>query len=93
MSYFTVRVELHYASETDYEKLHAAMARQGFSRQIVGKDGRTYHLPTAEYSVRGNYTGDYVRQAAATAAASTGKKYAVLVTSGDSVSWQGLIAA
>jgi hypothetical protein len=36
MPQFTVRVELHEAKWGDYDTLHAAMAKKGFSRLIVG---------------------------------------------------------
>jgi hypothetical protein len=57
MSYYTTRVELHYATYEDYENLRGAMQRAGFSRLVVGDDGETYHLPTAEYFVQGDYDG------------------------------------
>ena len=34
MASFTTRVELHKAYESDYEVLHAAMGREGFTRTI-----------------------------------------------------------
>lgn len=43
MAYFIVRVELH--GERDYTKLHEAMERFGFSRNIKGSDGKHYRLP------------------------------------------------
>ncbi len=45
MSNFTVRIELHDAQWGDYEALHGAMERQGFSRQITSDDGGCYHMP------------------------------------------------
>ena len=93
MSYYVTRVELHYASYADYESLHSAMQRAGFSRFIVGDDGQTYQLPTAEYVMSGDYDVAAVREAAARAAATTGKRFAVIVTRGASLSWQGLAAA
>jgi hypothetical protein len=93
MSYYITRVELHYATYADYENLHATMQRAGFSRVVVGNDGQTYHLPTAEYVVQGDYDVAAVRNAAARAAATTGKRFAVIVTKGSSLSWQGLAAA
>ena len=93
MSYYVTRVELHYASYADYENLHSAMQRAGFSRVIVGDDGQTYQLPTAEYVMIGDYDVAAVREAAAVAAAATGKYFAVVVAQGASVSWQGLAAA
>lgn len=93
MSYYVTRVELHYATYEDYENLHAAMQRAGFSRAIVGDDGETYHLPTAEYVIVGDYDIAAVRATAAKAAQTTGKRFAVVVTEGTNVSWQGLAAA
>ena len=93
MSYYITRVELHYATYEDYERLHAAMRQAGFSRFVVGDNGQTYHLPTAEYYVEGNYEASTVRDAAVRAATTTGKNFAVIVTRGSSLSWQGLVAA
>ena len=93
MSYYVTRVELHYATYEDYENLHAAMQTAGFSRFIVGDDGQTYRLATAEYVITGDYDVAAVREAAAKAAALTGKAFAVIVTRGANVSWQGLAAA
>jgi hypothetical protein len=87
---FTTRVELHAASYSDYETLHAAMARRGFSRQITADSGRTYQLPTAEYDNAGNFTPQQVLDSAKAAAAETGKNFAVLVTQSQSRIWIGL---
>lgn len=46
---FTVRVELHSATDEHYEKLHEAMVRAGFSRELIIKDGPKLQMPTAEY--------------------------------------------
>jgi hypothetical protein len=90
MANFTVRVELHYAVEADYQTLHAAMERVGFSRFITSDDGITYHLPLAEYNRDGNLTRSQVLESAKTAANATGKKYAVLVSETSSRTWVGL---
>jgi hypothetical protein len=90
MASFTVRVELHNAGDKDYETLHAAMARKGFSRQIRSDDGNWYHLPSAEYDYAAQESIDQVRPAAATAAGTTGRTFAVLVTEAGKRSWQGL---
>ena len=91
MASFTVRVELHGVRHDDdiYEVLHSAMAREGFSRTILGGDGKTYHMPPAEYNLIANQTSDNVRAAAVRAAAVTKKRAAVLVTEGTRC-WQGL---
>lgn len=90
MPRFTTRVELHYGEEDDYEKLHAAMERQGFSRTIVSGDGITYHLPTAEYNREGNLTKEQVLESAKRAATTTGCTYAVLVTESNGRTWHNL---
>jgi hypothetical protein len=93
MAQFTVRVELHHAELTDYERLHAAMEQKGFSRQITSDDGKTYHMPWAEYNGSGNLTSTQVRDIAREAANSTGKQNAVFVTEAASRAWIGLSAS
>ncbi len=77
---FTVRVELYHAEWTDYEQLHVAMEQRGFSRQITSDGGTTYQMPWAEYNCAGSLTSAQVRDIARTAANSTGKQNAILVT-------------
>ena len=90
MANFTVRVELHQAVGTDYDGLHAAMERKGFSRFITGDNGQTYHMPWAEYNGSGNLTSVQVRDIARIAADTTGKTSAVLVTESTTRAWIGL---
>ena len=93
MSIYTTRVELHRACDTDYETLHAAMEREGFSRLIQSDSGKTYHLPTAEYNYEGNRTRPQVLDAAKRAAETTKLKYAALVTEAHGRTWCGLLKA
>jgi hypothetical protein len=90
---FTTRVELHYADEDDYDTLHAAMERRGFSRLITSDKGVTYHLPTAEYDYNGAKTRNAVLALAKAAAIETKRKYAVLVTESKGRTWIGLAPA
>lgn len=90
MAKFTVRVELHYASYSDYETLHAAMGRRGFSRYITSDEGKSYHLPTAEYDKSGTFTRQQVLDSAKAAATETRKGFEVLVTESNSRIWFGL---
>jgi hypothetical protein len=90
MAIFTTRVELHNASYSDYETLHAAMERRGFSRQITSDSGKTYNLPTAEYNREGALTRQQVLDSAKAASAETGKRFAVLVTEAEGRIWVGL---
>jgi hypothetical protein len=86
---FVTRVELHGAVDQDYEALHTAMEAAGFSRTVVGRNGDTYKLPTAEYYCVAD-TRTEVRDAAKRAAASTNCDYSVLVTEAKSIIWSGL---
>jgi hypothetical protein len=90
MADFTVRIELHDAQWNDYERLHAAMERQGFTRLITSDEGRRYQMPWAEYNGVGSFTSMQVLNIAQAAASTTGKRHAVLVTEATSRAWVGL---
>ena len=90
MALFTVRVELHNAQWADYEGLHAAMERQGFSRLIASDGGQKYYMPWAEYDATASLSSMQILNIAQAAANSTGKKNAVLVTEASSRAWSGL---
>jgi len=92
MAKFTTRVELHDGDSDDYEKLHAAMERQGFSRYVTDSKGKRYHLPTAEYNYDGNATRDEVLSKAKTAAKSTGLEFEAFVTESAGRTWHNLKA-
>lgn len=79
MASFTTRVELHKATESDYEILHAAMAKEGFTRTIK-IDDKEYKLPTAEYNFVGTFTTSQIFDKAVSAANSTKKDNWILVT-------------
>jgi hypothetical protein len=90
MAYYLTRVELHGATKTHYDALHLAMVRRGFSRTVRGSNGVTYHLPTAEYLMIGNYDLDGVRLLAVAAANESGCPSGVIVGDAASLSWSGL---
>jgi len=93
MSMFMTRVVLHgvdgHESE-EYEQLHAAMARKGFSRTIEASDGRWYRLAPAEYYRTGDMTAEQVHADAKAAAASVWSAYSVFVTVASSFLWSNL---
>jgi hypothetical protein len=94
MADFTVRVELHQATWTDYETLHTAMEQKGFSRKITSSEGTTYQLPLAEYNGSSpTLNSSQIRDIARAAAATTGKSNAVLVSESVSRAWIGLAEA
>jgi hypothetical protein len=82
------RVELHGASERDYENLHVFMEGARFRRSIDGGDGRQYELPTATYYSFGSLSVVEVRQLALNAAARTGRAAWVLATEAKGICWQ-----
>jgi len=86
MTSFTTRVELHAATTKDYEELHAAMVRGGFSRTIATAEGR-WKLPTAEYRLTANLTAVEVRDKAYAIASTIRPKPWVFVTEGDTAAW------
>jgi len=90
MAWFITRVELHYATDTDYTFLHAVMAINGFLRTITSDERVTYHLPPAEYFREGNLTRHQVLEFAKAAAKVTGRKFSIVVTETPGVSWFGL---
>ncbi|QBB69345.1 endoribonuclease GhoS [Pseudolysobacter antarcticus] len=92
MSRFTVRVELHAASEADYQRLHTAMAAQRFSRIITADDGSRHHLPTAEYDHQSTETVSQVCDRTYGIASGVRHNPAVLVTEGG-WSARGLVRA
>ncbi|POU00481.1 type V toxin-antitoxin system endoribonuclease antitoxin GhoS [Enterobacter cloacae complex sp. ECNIH14] len=55
MTNYTVRVELHYADNDDYEALHEKMDGMGF-RRTISIDGVKWELPSAEYSIVSDLT-------------------------------------
>ncbi len=67
------------------------MEKEGFRRTIHLTDGPLFQLPTAEYNKSASLTTDQVLELAKKAAATTKKKFGVLVTKADGVrAWFGL---
>jgi hypothetical protein len=90
---YLIRVELHSATYSDYEKLHSEMAKRAFSRKVSGSDGKVYQLPTAEYYDNGIRTTDQILDAARAAADATGKTNGVIVANAKELKWIGLALA
>ena len=88
MEHYIVRVELHGASYSDYENLHAHMKQAGFLQTIRGGNGIQYKLPTAEYYVFSSATLAVVKQAAKNASAATGKAFWLLATQAKAIDWE-----
>lgn len=85
MAKFTTRVELYgNASWDDYERLHAAMKREGFYQTISYEgDPTEWHLPSAEYNRGANLTTEEILNSARKAAESVWTSVGILVTKAD----------
>jgi hypothetical protein len=93
MTRYMVRVELHYANEAHYQKLHGLMAIHGLLRYIDNQSGGRNWLPPAEYTIVTGASANDVKAMAKISAAALGLRFAVVVTEAVSVIWEGLEAA
>jgi dihydrodipicolinate synthase/N-acetylneuraminate lyase len=91
MARFTTRVQLTGSPDgEDYDKLHKAMKRKGFSRIIKGSGGDYFWLPHAEYNLTADMTVDAVLDAAVAAAGTVRSGSKVLVSEATNRKWIGL---
>ncbi|MGA2067947.1 MAG: hypothetical protein ABSG86_23460 [Thermoguttaceae bacterium] len=94
MARFTTRVQLNgRPTAEDYEDLHRAMRRRGFTRIIQAEDGKKYWLPHAEFNREADTTRAAVLEDAEAAAATISTDYGILVTESAGRTWHGLTAA
>jgi len=66
------------------------MEAEGFERTITSDDGKTYHLPTAEYYRNTSLERSQVLDSGKRAAGKTQKSYAIIVAEVLGMSWNGL---
>lgn len=94
MAAFTTRVLLNgNPTAEDYEKLHKAMKKKGFSRVIKSDQGTYYWLPNAEYDRNTISNRAQVLEDAKAAAATVSSRYEILVTESAGRTWHGLKVA
>ncbi len=87
---FITRIELHNAKSSDYDTLHSAMSKQGYTQTIVSGEGQVCKLPTAEYCLVGNYLLQDALNQAQYAANLVGKECSIIVSETNKVMWSGL---
>lgn len=91
MIQFITRVELHHATEKDYEKLHDEMYKQKFFKIILDTTTHEWvRLPTAEYHSYSNLGIDEVAKLAEKTALKTGKSCSILVVQSAGIRWMNL---
>ncbi|WP_310397290.1 hypothetical protein [Hymenobacter sp.] len=89
MTQFIVRVELHNADASHYERLHEIMHNAGFGNAILGEDGKAYRLPAAEYHGKSDdaETATSVRVFLQARIATIGVGFLLLVTRAQDIAW------
>jgi hypothetical protein len=87
---FSIRVELHNATWSDYIKLAEGLRAYGIVDTVLGNDGIRYKLPPAEYHYDGNRALAQVQESARMAGASTGRQHAVVSHEVSRMLWAGL---
>lgn len=82
MAKYTTRIELYGSpSRTDYDNLHAAMEREGFTRTISWEgETVTYQMPHAEYNRTSDLAAAQIKDSAVIAAKTVWSDFGVLVT-------------
>ena len=90
MSVFIVRIELHDAVEEEYEKLHKAMSKSGFSRTVLDTNKVEFHLPKAEYGMSTDLEPVKVMDIVTRAAQQTHKMFGILLTQAQGVTFYNL---
>jgi hypothetical protein len=89
MANYYARVELHGASwPEDYEELHEALRKRGFTNCVPTSNGNTWRLPTGFYYSTGRDDDkDIVAKAVKESADSTGyeNELVVIKTSGSNI--------
>lgn len=88
MATFITRIELLDTgsdSISHYETLYEAMKDAGFSKFIKSRDSTKYHLPTTEYSLRGELKIKDILESAKKCAGKTGLKFRILVTKSEEI--------
>lgn len=88
MPLIIVRVELHGATEQQYELLHAAMAKLGFSRYITDFAGGKFQLPTAEYAINSSLSASAIRVEVSKVAKAIGNNPWILVSKTSETDWE-----
>lgn len=93
MNMYSIRVELHGATWTDYTNLAAYLSNRGIVDVITGNDGLTRKMSPGEYNYDGPRAFDEVYDAAKWCADLTGKPYAVTMSEVTRWKWIGLKSA
>ena len=91
MKNFVVRIELHDANQSDYERLHELMEGKGYSQTIRGSNGRFFKLPPAEYIAENkpfDFTASKARDEAVSVAKSVKQNPSVLAVECADLAWQ-----
>lgn len=90
MAMFSIRVELHGATGSDYNSLAEHLRQRGIVDVITDDNGLRYKLPPAEYNYVGNATLEQVFASVEGAAKLVGRAYAIIANEAVRRRWTGL---
>ncbi|MBU9379418.1 hypothetical protein [Burkholderia gladioli] len=90
MAEFLARVELHGASDEDYENLHFQLGIFGFVRVVPAVGGGNYRLPTGTYWIESTFNAQAVLGFAQTAAQVVMKDSSIVVAESNEAWFGGL---
>jgi hypothetical protein len=90
MKKFSIRVELHSATSSDYVALAEHLRQRGIVDLITDENGVTYKLPPAEYNYVGDATLEQVFASVESAAKLTLRNYEIVASEAVRRRWIGL---
>lgn len=89
MAQFTIRVELHKATWSDYTTLASLLAAKHITDVLPLSDGTQWKMPPGEYQCHGELTPVQVHDIVAGIVKTLGRGYAILVTKSDGIHVSG----
>ena len=92
MPSYTIRVELHDATWSDYTNLAARLAQHGISDVVTSDAGHRYEMPPAEYNYDGALQLRDVYAKVDAVAKASGRRYHLLVTESAGRLWNLALA-
>lgn len=91
MADYTVRIVLHDATATHYQRLHEAMEAAGAKRQIRGDSGILFDLPDGEYVMSNSLTAVRLRDAVVDIATAVKAEPSPSVLVTETLSWAWML--
>jgi hypothetical protein len=78
MNRFLARVQIHFGSNEDHDRMHGALVSAGFTHVVAGSSG-AYYLPPGEYWIEHPGPTAAVYALAKTAAETVGSAHSIVI--------------